>query len=108
MILSKSDLRDPLWKLKKQKNKKHLDGFSPTHLKTPPPPHAPPPKVDYVFFSPLFYHSFPIFRHNFYIKSKNNKKQKKHEKWTRPETPPLHCGLNPSKCFFKLPLNPFF
>ena len=30
------------------------------------------PNVDYVFFffSPLFYRSFPIFRHHFYIKSK--------------------------------------
>ena len=36
-----------------------------------PPPH-PPLKMDYVFFSPLFYRSFPIFRHNFYIKSKKN------------------------------------
>ena len=32
--------------LGKFKNKKHLDGFSPTHLKPPPPP----PNVDYVFF----------------------------------------------------------
>ena len=39
----------------------------------PPPPPAPPPNVDYVFFSPLFYRSFPIFRHIFYIKSKKNK-----------------------------------
>ena len=35
-----------------------------------PPPPPPPLKMDYVFCSPLFYRSFPIFRHNFYIKSK--------------------------------------
>ena len=29
-----------------------------------------PLNMDYVFFSPLFYCSFPIFRHNFFIKSK--------------------------------------
>ena len=43
-----------------------------------------------VFFSPLFYHYFPIFRHICYIKSKNNNV-------IRGLGP---CGLNPSKCFF--------
>ena len=47
---------------------KKMDGLSPTYLKPPPPP--PSLKMDYVFFSPLFYRSFPNFRHNFYIKSK--------------------------------------
>ena len=46
-----------------------------------PPP--APLKMDYVFFLTIFYRSFPIFRHNFYIKSK-----KKREQWTQPETPP--------------------
>ena len=43
----------------------------------------PPSNVDWFFLSPLFYNYFPIFRHNFYIKSK-----KKREKWTLPEPPP--------------------
>ena len=51
----------------KKKTKKHVDGLSPTYIPETPPPH--PPKMDYVFCSPLFYHAFPIFRHNFYIKS---------------------------------------
>ena len=48
--------------------------------------------MDYVFFPPLFYRSFPIFWHNFYfkIKKKKKKKKKKREKWTRPETPLPH------------------
>ena len=49
----------------------------------------PPLKMDYVFFVPLFYRSFPIFWHNFYIKIKK-RKEKKSEKWTRPETPLPH------------------
>ena len=48
------------------------------------------------FFHHCFIVFFPIFRHNFYIKSK----KKNVQKWTRPETPPPHCGLSPSKCFF--------
>ena len=47
---------------KKKKKKKHFDGLSPTYFKTPP---LPPLNVDYVFFSPLFYRSFSIFRHIF-------------------------------------------
>ena len=35
-----------------------------------------------MFFFTIFYRSFPIFLHNFYIKIK-----KKRDKWTRPETP---------------------
>ena len=61
----------------------------------------------FFFFSPLLYRSFPIFWHNFYIKSK----KQKHEKWTQPETPCPHCGFNPSKCvcIFSVFLNfPYF
>ena len=36
------------------------------------PPCPPPLMWTMFFFSPLFYRSFPIFRHNFYIKSKKN------------------------------------
>ena len=43
-------------------------------------PEHPPPNVDQCFFSPLFYHSFKIFRHIFHIISK------KCEKWTWPKT----------------------
>ena len=42
------------------------------------PKTPPPPNCGLCFFSPLFYHSFPIFIH-----------KKKREKWTRPETPPI-------------------
>ena len=96
MIFPQYDIREV------KKKKKKLDGLSPTYLKPPPPP-APPKNGLCFFFSPLFYRSFPIFRHNFYIKSiKKNVKS-----WTRPETPPPHCGLSPSNFFlnfFLLPL----
>ena len=66
-----------------------MDGLSPTYLKPPPPP--PPLNMDYVFFHHCFIVLFQFLDIIFTLKVK-----KKHEKWTRPETPP-HCGLSPSK-----------
>ena len=43
------------------------------------------------FFSPLFYRSFPIFIHIFYIKS-----FKKCEKWTGPPTPGCKKWFHPA------------
>ena len=54
-----------------------------------PPPPRPPLKMDYVFFPPLFYRSFPIFRHNFYIKSKKKKRAKVDSARNPPPPPPL-------------------
>ena len=59
------------------------------------------------FFHPCFIVLFQYLDIFVYIKSK----KKIREKWTRTETPPPHCGFNPSKCFlffFKLPLDPHF
>ena len=75
----------------REAKKKHLDGLSPTYLKTPPAPL----KMDYVFFHYCFIVLFQFLDIIFTLKVK-----KKCEKWTRPETPPPHCGLSPSKCFF--------
>ena len=63
--------------------------------RNPPHPPATPLMWTMFLFLPLFYRSFPIFRHNFYIKSK-----KKYVKSGLARNPPPHCGLNPSKCFF--------
>ena len=53
------------------------------------------------FFSPLFYRSFPIFRHNFYIKRK--KKRAKVDSARNP--PPPHCGTKSIQMFFFFFLN---
>ena len=77
---------------KLKKTKKHLDGLSPTYLKPPPPT---PPKNGLCFFSPLFYRSFPIFRHNFYIKSK-----KTNMKSGLSPRPPPPLWTKSIQCFF--------
>ena len=76
----------------KKKKKKWMDLVQLTWK--PPPPR--PPKHGLCFFSPLFYRSFPIFWHNFYIKSK----KKNVQKWTRPETPPPPLWTKSIQMFF--------
>ena len=76
----------PLGKLKTNKNKQ-------VQLTSNPPPLM----WTNVFFSPLFFHSFPIFRHIFLtLKVKKNVKSGLGPKPKPPPPPP--CGLNPSKC----------
>ena len=59
-----------------------------------PPP--APPKCGLCFFS---HHCF-IVLFQFWDIFFTLKVKKIREKWIRTETPPPHCGLNPSKCFF--------
>ena len=55
-----------------KKNKKNIL-MDLVQLTRKPPPLPPPPQMwTMFFFSPLFYSSFPIFIHIFYIKSKKN------------------------------------
>ena len=66
--------------------------------RNPPPA---PPKCGLCFFS---HHCF-IVLFQFLDIFVTLKVKKIREKWIRTETPPPHCGLNPSKCFFVFVFN---
>ena len=59
------------------------------------PPPLPPQMWTMFFFSPLFYRSFPIFRHIFYTKSK-----KKYMKSGLGPKPPPPLWIKSIKMFF--------